>query len=460
MSVSIVIPSKRKNALTLKSVEKIKDFVTDINVITDGTVGSAMNFGAERSKSEILLFLDDDVEFTRQFFLNAMKQLRSHPKCLVGLRTSDGMSCMFMLIRKKDFFRAGAIKLPNYYLDTEFGFRAEKYGIKRFLHPLSSVVYLKPTPSGFYSRRQRLLSFYSCYVLLCHRDVYTENYGKWRNIRVRDFVFRGLDNPLKTVYMDSLLLIGVVYFGFIQRILRKINLLLQHFQNQFRMQMHARIHLWFMNFNLFRLRKLKKMLEAEEYEPAVTQLIKSLKGKVFVDVGANIGYFSIIASKNFNEIYAFEPFPQTYKLLRRCLSKMNVFNVIPVKMAVMAKEGTECFGLFNYQIEPFDATTHIQLGLPEETHVPLKTLAIPTTTLTVFFDLCMHPRAVLDLVKVDVEGNEWEVLKGAEPIMKQIMNWIIEIHDITRKEELEKYMRKHGYTLKWIDANHLFAARQ
>lgn len=456
--VSIVIPSNRKRVQTLDSVKKIEDFVCDINIIQGGSVGSAMSYGAERASSKILLFLDDDMQFTREFFLNAMKQLEAHPKCLVGLKTSDGMSCMFMLIRKQHFFEVGAIKLPNYYLDTEFGFRAEKHGVKRFLHPVSSVTHLSPTPSGFFSRRQRLLSFYSCYVILHHQDLYTENFGKWRNIRLRDFIFRGLDNPLKTVYMDTLLFIGVVYFGCVHNFLSKLRRLVHHINYKLHAIFTFQLHLRSMNFPLFnylRFRKLKKMLKSGEYEPEVTKFIKTLNGDLFVDIGANIGYFSILASKTFKRVYAFEPFPKTFKLLEKCLSKLDVLNVIPVKMAVMDTESTAVFGLFNYSIPKFDATTHMQLGLPEETHVPLKTLRISTTTLAAFFK-----DQPIDLVKVDVEGNEWAVIKGAEPIMPQIASWIVEIHYANRKKELERDFINYGYFTKWLDDSHIFASKK
>lgn len=66
----------------------------------------------------------------------------------------------------------------------------------------------------------------------------------------------------------------------------------------------------------------------------------------------------------------------------------------------------------------------------------------------------------VDLVKVDVEGAEWLVLEGAEAIMPRIRRWVIELHEPSRKAELEHRMRQHGYNKNsWLDSAHLASQR-
>ena len=69
------------------------------------------------------------------------------------------------------------------------------------------------------------------------------------------------------------------------------------------------------------------------------------------------------------------------------------------------------------------------------------------------------PTEIVDLVKVDVEGAEELVLRGAEPIMQNIRSWVIELHDRSRKAELVSYMEKYGYESTWIDRNHAYFTR-
>ncbi len=65
----------------------------------------------------------------------------------------------------------------------------------------------------------------------------------------------------------------------------------------------------------------------------------------------------------------------------------------------------------------------------------------------------------VDLVKVDVEGAEWLVLKGAEPVMGRLKSWIIELHNPNDKTTLARYMDSFGYACEWLDATHAYFRR-
>ena len=85
-----------------------------------------------------------------------------------------------------------------------------------------------------------------------------------------------------------------------------------------------------------------------------------------------------------------------------------------------------------------------------------------TVTLASFF-----PNTEIDLIKADVEGEEWKVLEGAEPILERIKSWVVELRDSGRKEELEDWFVSRGYSVRWLDfafrgsqtANHICAWR-
>ena len=71
---------------------------------------------------------------------------------------------------------------------------------------------------------------------------------------------------------------------------------------------------------------------AQQYEPHVTKALRNLlkPGDVFVDVGANIGYFTLLASTLVGpsgNVISFEPNPNNCELLRRSLTQNNVANV-------------------------------------------------------------------------------------------------------------------------------------
>ena len=75
-------------------------------------------------------------------------------------------------------------------------------------------------------------------------------------------------------------------------------------------------------------------------------------------------------------------------------------------------------------------------------------------------DVLLKNEPCVDLIKVDVEGAEWQVLDGTRKVMPRIKSWIIEIHDINRKQELEDRLSLEGYVTKWLDEKHIYAWRE
>ena len=73
------------------------------------------------------------------------------------------------------------------------------------------------------------------------------------------------------------------------------------------------------------LSKLKRKLAVlfAIHEKPVSSFLKSASGHVFVDVGANYGYYSMLLRGNFEKIYAFEPIPSIFKELESNLEKFD-----------------------------------------------------------------------------------------------------------------------------------------
>jgi FkbM family methyltransferase len=260
------------------------------------------------------------------------------------------------------------------------------------------------------------------------------------------------------IYEDAILLSGVIYYGLVRRGMslanRARNSLIYKTKGISKYVWHRlSYHLPFAD-NL-RQRKIRKLLASGEYEPAVTDIIKSMKGKVFVDVGANVGYYSVLLSKNFESVYAFEPYPETFKKLCKHTAEFNVVNVVPLMKAVSDSDGHETLGLYDYNIQDFDPTTHIQLGPCMPNWSSYKQVKVETVSLASYFG-----DKEIDLIKVDVEGNEWKVLTGSTTIMKNIKSWIIELHDTERVKEMETFLKSQGYSIKWLDIHHVYAERK
>ena len=188
-------------------------------------------------------------------------------------------------------------------------------------------------------------------------------------------------------------------------------------------------------------------LEDKTWEPNVINYLSSIRGKLFVDVGANLGIYCAKLWKNFERTIAIEADPNIYG----DLSKRVPTNCKTINLAVSNIEGSVNFYASAPDEEGFDlgCGTMFPPGSQEWNQKPASNMIkVRTAPLSQI----LANEAHIDLVKVDVEGAEWLVLEGAEPIMERIKNWVIELHQPSRKHELEARMKGYGFEeFEWLD---------
>ena len=142
------------------------------------------------------------------------------------------------------------------------------------------------------------------------------------------------------------------------------------------------------------------------YEKYETELFKKLvkKGMVVIDIGANIGYYTLLLSNlvgNEGKVFAFEPDPYNYNLLCKNIKVNGCRNVIPVQKAVFGKSGkTELF------LDKSNLGGH---SLSEANVDKRASITVEATSLDDYFKNTDYK---IDIVKMDVQGSEMEVLKG------------------------------------------------
>jgi len=156
------------------------------------------------------------------------------------------------------------------------------------------------------------------------------------------------------------------------------------------------------------------------YEPAVTKLIQAYLGKsdIFIDIGANIGYYTCIASSMGKHVVAVEPLEQNIKYLLKNLqiNKWNNVEVFPLGLS--SKPGvTRLFG----------GSTGASLLAGWAGTSPTYCRTIPVTTLDILLGARFKKNRIL--IKIDVEGAEYMLLKGASRIftVRPKPVWVMEI---------------------------------
>ena len=155
------------------------------------------------------------------------------------------------------------------------------------------------------------------------------------------------------------------------------------------------------------------------HEPVLTRYVMShvrlRKGDVALDVGANIGWYSLLLdrlSQPGADIFAFEPDPENFGFLQDNLRRNGARYVTALDVAAGDKPGIVTMN--RYKKSNAGAHTLIPGGNNEGGTVPVR-----VTTLEKFWQERALADRPLRFLKVDVEGYEYFVLKGAADLLQR-----------------------------------------
>ncbi len=152
-------------------------------------------------------------------------------------------------------------------------------------------------------------------------------------------------------------------------------------------------------------------------------------GDTFLDVGANIGWHSLLLARKHPDlqVFAFEPEPENSELLQHNIRINGLTNVEVIPKAASIEEGEQEFYLYADK----NAGRHSLLPINEG-----KVITVPLITLDHFIsERGLSPKSI-KLLKIDVEGYELNVLRGAESLLGKVPVILLEFSP--------EYMRKGG----------------
>lgn len=182
----------------------------------------------------------------------------------------------------------------------------------------------------------------------------------------------------------------------------------------------------------------------ERYTEVLLQRTLRL-GDVFVDVGANVGYYSRIAARLVGadgHVHAFEPLPAAVALLRKNTASLD--NITVWDLAASDQRGTAWFS-----VQRRGDTSSLGKNVTAREHL---TVAVDTLDRA----LARWPR--VDMIKIDVEGFEYEVLRGAANLLKQhspLLYFELLAETVAargrRFEDFQTLLAPAGYRLSWVD---------
>ncbi len=191
------------------------------------------------------------------------------------------------------------------------------------------------------------------------------------------------------------------------------------------------------------------LLTESTYEPELSQAVKSLlnEGDVFLDLGANEGYFSVLAAARVGRtgtILCVEPQSRLQPVIFRNLSENSAPQVRVFQCAVSDSDGFAALSL------PPDMNTG-HGALFQKTRYRNPTEIVPQYTLNTLLGLLNIPR--IKLMKIDVEGFEYEVILGSKEVFEKglITHVALELHPSLLKrrgkneQDVLEFLSRCGY---------------
>jgi len=203
----------------------------------------------------------------------------------------------------------------------------------------------------------------------------------------------------------------------------------------------------------------RKLILGESHEPELTERIRGAlrPGDVFVDVGANIGYYTLLASRMVGEgglVMAFEPSHPNLACLARNVTLSECRNVLVLSEALSDHVGVHKLSL------PWAINSGVaSLGNGPSANGPdcfaagyTLTIARPLDDILPGLPLCRPVR----VIKVDAEGHEPEVIRGMEKLLRHHGQRYLacelspENYDVAA---LCEYLRSLGYQGEYYSGN-------
>jgi FkbM family methyltransferase len=167
---------------------------------------------------------------------------------------------------------------------------------------------------------------------------------------------------------------------------------------------------------------------------------------IVVDIGANIGIFSVYAAKKAKAVYAVEPFPENVSFIKKNAKNNKLKNITTIHAAVSDKKGKINLFISNISAGHLIFNKHSGGSLSEYVTVPSVTLAEI---------MKKHNLKKIDFLKIDREGAEGQIIKSLSEIdLQKISKITMEFHDNVSKPShlgIKKILEKAGFEVHCLE---------
>jgi FkbM family methyltransferase len=188
------------------------------------------------------------------------------------------------------------------------------------------------------------------------------------------------------------------------------------------------------------------------HEDDIIKRFTPKEGDIVVDIGAHIGLYTIISSKRVGangKVVAIEAHPGNFEMLNSNIKLNQLNNVIPLNYAVYSKETKVKLYLPSGE----SGFTKYNTIMPNWINTREKFVEVNANTLDYLLQLNEIRQEEVNWIKIDVEGAEFEVLKGATNVLSKSKDIAIlmELHGPPHiyRPKVEEFLRSYKFKIEF-----------
>ena len=201
-----------------------------------------------------------------------------------------------------------------------------------------------------------------------------------------------------------------------------------------------------------RINNREDLVFMTNHEEDIIEHFTPKEGDIVIDIGAHIGLYTIISSKRVGtngKVVAIEAHPSNFEMLKSNIKLNQLTNVTPLNYAVYSKETK--IKLYLPEVE--SGYTIYNTIMSNRARTEDKFVEVNANTL----DYLLQLNKITDVnwVKIDVEGAEFEVLKGASNVLSKSKDiaLLIEVHGLDNHIPILEFVSSYNFKIEFEKSN-------
>jgi FkbM family methyltransferase len=206
------------------------------------------------------------------------------------------------------------------------------------------------------------------------------------------------------------------------------------------------------NYNIYCPLNKEDFIVMTRHEDDIIERFLPKQGDIVVDIGAHMGRYTIISSKRVGangKVVAIEADPSNFEMLKSNIKLNQLTNVIPLNYAAYSKETK--INLYLPEVE--SGYTIYNTIMSNRARTEDKFVEVSANTL----DYLLQLNEITDVnwVKIDVEGAEFEVLKGASNVLSKSKDiaLLIEVHGLDNHRPILEFVSSYNFKIEFEKSN-------